>query len=104
MEPTQGIMKQDFKKMAVSLASIPPECLIKFEDCECENGEKAIYFHEKEDIEVCPLGTKQFLYCESCSVREKHKHLEGKIYKTVINEGFAWKKLVYDAITKKESA
>ena len=104
MEPKQGIMKQDGKKIAVSLASIPPEHLIKFEDCECKNGEKAIYFHEKEDIEMCPLGTKQFLYCESCSERTKHKHLEGKIYKTVINEGLAWKKLKDHAITKRESA
>jgi hypothetical protein len=78
--------------MPLSQATIPQEFLNKFEDCECHNGEKAIYFHEEEDIKVCPLGTEQFLYCESCSVRTKHKHLEGKIYRTVINEGIAWKK------------
>jgi hypothetical protein len=90
--------------MPVSIASIPNDLLNKFEDCQCDNNEKALFYHDDEDKEKCPLGVKQFLYCETCSDREKHNHLGGKIYRKTIQEGLAWGKLRDLARNKKQAA
>ena len=79
--------------MAPSVASIPIEILNKFENCQCGGKEKAVYYHDDEDKETCPIGVKQFLYCDECSDKKIHKHSQSKIYRTVINEGLAWGKL-----------
>ena len=75
VEGGKGLKAQNILQMGVSVAVIPPEILNKFEYCECGSQEKVLYYHDDEDKETCPLGVKNFLYCESCADKRLHRHL-----------------------------